>query len=379
MSEKQNEERLPFPSVIGQSKARESLFKALEGNRLSHGYIFVGIPGTGRAAMAIELARVLNCTRDIAESAYSKCDCNSCHNMRLLQHPNLTLLFPLPENKTQKDEILVGELFEELRKSRVEDPYVQLQIKSSGQILIWEIRELRNKMSLTPDRDGTRVVIIQPADRLNKHAANALLKLLEEPPEKCSLILIADSLQSLPQTIVSRCQVLNFAPLSTKVIAEELQKRKGVSPSEANAVARMARGNYSLAVSLLEESLTEQLDESLAFLRATAVSNAEKVSEYVNKWSTGNSRQEIISKLNNLSVWLKDAMVTQSFDEEQAVPFLSTTGHIQVIQKMADRYSTEQLSQAWREIEEAKLSVEANVMTSLVITSLAVKMFRIFR
>ena len=141
----------------------------------------------------------------------------------------------------------------------------------------------------------------------------------------------------------------------------------------------MARGNYTLAVSLLDESLSEQLDESLAFLRATAVNNAAKISEYISKWSRGNSKQEIVHKLNNLSVWLKDAMITQSFNEEQALHYLSTTGHIKVISKIADRYSTKQLSQVWKEIEEAKLSLDSNVMTSLVISSLAVKMFRIFR
>ncbi len=379
MTGNEQQERIPFPSVIGQTRARKSLYKALNGNRLSHGYLFTGPPGSGRSTLAIELARTLSCTGELAQSAHDECNCNACYNMRLWQHPNLTMLFPLPPLETRKDEAKVGELFEEMRKSKAEDPYMQLEFKGSGQILIWQIRELRNKMSLAPDRDGTRVAIIQPADRMNKHASNALLKLLEEPPERCTLILITDSLKSLPQTIVSRCQVLRFAPLGTKIIADELQKRKGVTPKEANPVARMARGNYTLAVSLLDESLSEQLDESLAFLRATAVNNAAKISEYISKWSRGNSKQEIVHKLNNLSVWLKDAMITQSFNEEQALHYLSTTGHIKVISKIADRYSTKQLSQVWKEIEEAKLSLDSNVMTSLVISSLAVKMFRIFR
>ncbi|MBT7788724.1 MAG: AAA family ATPase [Calditrichaeota bacterium] len=379
MTENQQENRLPFPSVIGQRKARLSLFKALSGNRLSHGYLFAGPPGTGRSALAIELARTLSCTGEIIHSAYDECECNACYNMRKWQHPNLTMLFPLPPMETKKDETTVGTLFEELRKSKAEDPYSQLQFKGSGQILIWQIRELRNKMSLAPDRDGTRVAIIQPADRMNKHASNALLKLLEEPPKRCTLILITDSLKSLPATIVSRCQVLRFAPLGTRIIAEELQNRTGVSEKKANPVARMARGNYSLAVSLLDEGLSDQLDESLAFLRATAVNNAAQISEYVTKLSRGYSKQEITNKLNNLSVWLKDAMITQSFDEEHALTYLSTTGHIKVIQKIADRYSTEQLSMVWKEIEEAKLGLDSNVMISLVISSLAVKMFRIFR
>ena len=205
-------DKLPFPSIIGQVEARRILWKALRHKRLAHAYLFTGMEGVGRMALALELARVLNCSQDPLVSATEDCDCRSCVNIRNWRHPNLIGLFPLPNIDKDKGEE-ADRVFAEIIALKSSDPYAPLKLVGTGRILIDQVREIRSRLSLTSDRIGKRVVIIQPADRMTDEASNAILKLLEEPPDDCCLLLITESIRLLMPTIVSRCQVIRFAPL----------------------------------------------------------------------------------------------------------------------------------------------------------------------
>jgi len=382
-----------FNAVIAQEHVRRILQKALANDHIAHAYLFTGPDGVGRLNMAIELARVLSCERDPVESAVMGCDCISCNNMRRLQHPNLTLLFPLPStgksgNESNdkgrgksvriKQEELAAEAYKRICDDKAADPYSLLSIAGSGLIRIEQIRELRNRMVLTMDRRGIRVVIIQPADHMNIYAANALLKLLEEPPDRCCLILIANSTRSMPPTIVSRCQIVSFSALPIAAIANDMQLRRSVSIETAESVARLAGGNYAYAILLLEESMATQLDESLNFLRAAVTGHTEKISAFIDEWGRSKSKQEIVRRLNYIAIWLKDALVTGSFADEEVQTYLSTTDRQDIIQKIAFRYQTDQLCSAWRETEEARLDIDSNAIPALVLTAFALKIHRIF-
>ena len=370
---------VPFPAVIGQEQARQVLYQTIANERLSHAYLFAGPEGVGRWALTIELARVLNCSENHRDSAFSECNCRSCKNIRTLQHPNLTFMFPMPSGDSKKAEEIAQKTFEEYRGLKSADPYTVLQFVGSGLIRINQIRELRNQMALAPDRRGVRVAIIQPANRMNPQAANALLKLLEEPPEKCCIILIANSVKALLPTIVSRCHVVRFTPLSKDLISGVLQKRLNISKEDADLTSRMAHGSFSHARGLTESDLQAQLTECLDYLRYAVVGNSVQVSVIIDEWSRLRSKQEIIEKLDYVGVWLKDALINKSFSSEEAERHQSTTGQKETISRMATRYNSDQLSSAWQEIEEAKIHLNSNVMVSLVLTGLALKIYRIFK
>ena len=371
-------ESLPFQTVIGQAGARLTLFKALSSDRLAHAYLFVGLMGTGRSALALDLARVTNCPKGAVISAQEGCDCKSCRNMLRWQHPNLNVLFPLPPSDKEKG-AATDKALEEIVSSKALDPYAPLKITGSGRILIDQVRQLRNRLALTSDSNSTRVIIIQPADRMTDESANALLKLLEEPPEGSCLLLLTESLRSILPTIVSRCQVVNFAPVSNDDIAYALHERKKLSKEEAESIARLAFGSYTRALGLLEGDIRISLEAGLEFLRAATVGNAEKVGIIVDNWSRDGSRTNAKELLTYMAVWLKDALIWKVFPPDEARMFLLTSGQHTVIERIAELYQPDQLSHAWCAIEDARSAVDSNAGLNVIYTVLAIKIHRILQ
>ncbi len=370
---------LPFPGVIGQAAARMHLWRAIETDRLAHAFLFVGPDGVGRTALAFELARALNCQEHRFDTVESPCQCSSCRRIRKLEHPNLSLIFPLPRAETEKEKDEAQKVFDQHRASKSEDPYAPIKYSGTGQIHIELIRQLRNEFSLSADCVGIRVAVIQPADRLNPNSANALLKILEEPPAKSCLILIANTLRTLLPTIISRCQIIRLGPLSAEEIQQALVERLQADARKTATAARLAAGSYARACSLLDDSLAAQLTDSLEFLRRAAVSDLSALASKIDRWSREGSRQETLERLDYLAVWIRDAMLIVTFAKEEAPGYLVTTGHEDVIRKIGARYSTGQLASVWEEIEEAKLDLESNALTPLVLTALAVKIRRIMK
>ncbi len=365
-----------FPLVIGQKGLKIGLSKILDGGRLAHAYLFVGPEGSGRLAMALEIARTLNCTRsDPLESRYG-CDCKSCCNILKWQHPNLYPIFPMPPSDKDKG-AAAQKLLDEILATKTKEIYAPLKLTGTGQILIDQIRELRSKLSLTMDRPGVRTIIVQPAERLRDEAANAFLKLLEEPPDNCCLLLISESTRELLPTIVSRCQIMRFPPLLREDIYDGLTTRLGVQPEIAESASRLAIGNFTRAMALVKGDTAEKLEESLKFLRASATGNAAKISEIVDSWSSREARIETEEKLTYAGLWIRDALAWQAFHGESIDDLLSITDQNTVIEKMAARYSVEQLASAWRTLEESRQAIDDNSIISLALTALAVRIHRI--
>jgi len=375
----QSEAALPFPAVIGQVKVRQQLFKILASGRLAHAYLFVGPAGSGRAAMALELARVLNCPSGAEKSAFEECNCNSCRQIRRWQHPNLLPLFPLPRITKKADEEKVNRELEKILAARADDPYAPLKLSGSGQILIEHIRDFRRSLSLAPDRPGVRTAIIQPADQMTEESANALLKHLEEPPDRCCLLLIAQSTRGLLPTIVSRCQVVRFAPLSVEQLTEALIRRRSQSDKAAESAARLASGSYARSMALSEGGTTDNLEDGLEFLRTAAVGNALKLTAFIDSWTAASRRLELAERLSYITVWLRDALIWKSFGPDKARTYLQTAGQESVIGRMAARYEEDQLDRVWQEIEETRISVGDNANMPLALMTLALKIHRILR
>ncbi len=367
-----------FPAVIGQKDVKVLLRKAVLHDRMAHAYLFSGPSGTGRLAMALEMARILNCRKGYEASITDLCECASCKNIRRWQHPNLFPIFPLPpldKNKGVDAEVSYMEIIAVLSI----DPYSPVTHSGSGRILIDQIRELRNRLSLASDRSGVRTLIIEPADRMTMESANAILKLLEEPPDNCCLILVTESTRTLLPTIVSRCQKIVFPPLTPTDIADTLMERKGCDREKAEQVANISAGSYVRATSLLEGNVLEQLETGLEYLRAAAMDNALNIIDIIEALPRGVTRQSIKELLAITSLWLKDALVLQSGALDQTRQYLSIPHKEEVIVKMAAKYNSGQLADALNCIEEAILAIDSYVNLPMLLTALALKIQRALR
>jgi DNA polymerase-3 subunit delta' len=220
---------LSWQRVRGHDALIDGFRRAVRRDRLAHAYLFVGPAGIGKRLFALELAKALLCEGPIA-SSLEACDrCPACLQVAAGTHPDCFTAGRPPDS-----------------------PNLPIEV----------VRELCRNLALKPARGKGKVAILDDADDLNdpitQHAAaNAFLKTLEEPPPGSVLLLIGtDSEQQLP-TIVSRCQVIRFAPLSEAVVADILRASGVSDPALIGRLARLSDGSPGTALALADPALWE--------------------------------------------------------------------------------------------------------------------------
>jgi DNA polymerase-3 subunit delta' len=221
-----------FDSILGHDRPIEALSGLLDRERLPHAMLFHGFEGVGKATVARRLAAALLCHDG---------GCGACEDCRLF-------------DKGNHPDFVVVKL--ELRKDKKEH---------RKQIVVDQIRQLSTLVGLAPRKGARRVFLIDPADRMNMEAQNALLKTLEEPPPRAVLILIASRPHVLASTVRSRCFALGFAPLHAKDLATLLESR-GYDRREALERAALAEGRPGRAMDLDVEASRERRETLLTGL-----------------------------------------------------------------------------------------------------------------
>jgi len=209
---------------IDSKEIREKLGSLLFQGRLPHAFLFCGPKGTGKTSAARIIAKSVNCEKNNGKGE----PCNQCD-------PCLSIT-----NGTNLD---------------------ILEIDAASNRGIEEIRELREKIKFSPTRARKKVYIIDEVHMLTNEAFNALLKTLEEPPEHAIFILCTTIPEKLPETIVSRCQVVNFKTAVTDDLLASLKRvikgeKREIEDEALQRIALDAEGSYRDAHKLLEEVLT---------------------------------------------------------------------------------------------------------------------------
>ncbi|MFA6990086.1 MAG: AAA family ATPase, partial [Candidatus Gastranaerophilaceae bacterium] len=224
---------MSWSKKVGHDRIKKILQKSIIDNRIPHSYLFIGIEGIGKDAIAIEFAKAVNCLNPImGVDLFEACDnCKSCKMFDNLSHSNFELIFSLPAGKSgdSKSDSAIDKLSEdqitEIKEQielKAENNYHRFAISNATQIRVNLVRELKKKLALTQNTTGRRVILICNADEMNSEASNAFLKTLEEPQDNVTIILTTAKPDSILPTIQSRCQVLKFGILDQKQIAQKL-------------------------------------------------------------------------------------------------------------------------------------------------------------
>jgi len=191
-----------FDELVGQDRVAAFLRSAVEGGHVSHAYLFVGPPGSGKATAAKSLACAILCDDNGCGT------CGECYRVRRGGHPDVHLIAP----------------------------------EGAAGYLVEQVRDIIRDVSLSPV-DGThKIYILQSADLFNDTSANALLKTLEEPPDDVVMILMSHSFDAVLPTIASRCQVVRFRRIPPSESAAILVAKTGADPEEAAAALAAAGG-----------------------------------------------------------------------------------------------------------------------------------------
>jgi DNA polymerase-3 subunit delta' len=266
-----------FRDIVGQDRVLALLRAALRQGRLAHAHLFLGPEGVGRATVARALAAALNCHRP-REDGDACGDCPSCRRLQAGTHPDFLVISP------EKDK---------------------------SQISIERVREFRRLTAYPPLDGGWRVALIKPAEALtaqNDAAANALLKTLEEPPPRHLLILTAGVEADLLPTVVSRCQKLSFVPLPFSLVAQELERRRGLPPEDARLLAALSRGSLGRALALDPEELKRQRAQVLSDLDTLARGAPGQMLDWAAR--VNKSKAEVENFLLLARLWYRDLLLS---------------------------------------------------------------------
>jgi DNA polymerase-3 subunit delta' len=255
---------LEYSDIIGQTAAKDRLLKMVKEARVPHALMFAGPEGCGNLSAALVFAQHLFCKQPLAAGPCN--NCASCLKVSKLIHPDLHLSFPIAKSKNVKSsDALIGEF----REALLDDPYLTIdawfsEIDAENKqplIPVEEANDILRKLSYTSFEGSYKIMVIWLPEKMNAEAANKLLKILEEPPEKTVFILVSCTPDQLLPTIISRVQQITFNPCTDKEIADALVSHYHVDPGVAKQTAMLANGSYSEAKTLLSEN-----EENVSFL-----------------------------------------------------------------------------------------------------------------
>lgn len=219
-------------NVHGHELAVRTLEAALESGRLHHAYLLSGPAHVGKTTLATQLAQAVNCTGSDPPCGA----CGPCVRIGAGAHADVATIEVDPE-ATEGARTVIS---------------------------IDAVKDIIASAHLRPYEGRTRVYIVQSADRLSQDAANALLKVLEEPPPDVLLLLLTDNPDGVLPTIRSRCQLIELRPLPVARVAELLRDEHGAGEEQAEMLARLSRGCVGWAIEAsADESVLAEVHQQI--------------------------------------------------------------------------------------------------------------------
>ena len=249
---------MQFKDIFGQAVVKEKLVNTVKENRVSHAQLFLGPEGSGKLALALAYAQFISCTDKKADDSCGVC--SSCIKYSKLIHPDLHFFFPsaiTKKNNKPTSISFTAEWREFVIKSNfyvaLEDWFAFIGIENKQAIInAQDCNDIIKSLSLKSFESDYKVIIIYMVEKLFHSAAPKLLKILEEPPEKTLFILVSENQDQILNTILSRTQLVKINKHADNEITEYLQKIHGIERQEASKIAKIANGNCSEALRIID-------------------------------------------------------------------------------------------------------------------------------
>lgn len=212
---------MKFSDIVGNDALKRTLVSMVDSGRVPHAMLLYENDGCGAVALALAFLQYLNCP---GRSGGEACgECPSCRQMSKLIHPDVHFVFPVNKSSKVSGDKPTSDSFLALwRQLVLDNPYFRgddlqeaLGIEGKkGEIALLEAKSIISKMSLTAVGDGFKAVLCYLPEKMNPTAANKLLKLVEEPPEKTVFVFVTHAPEKMMQTVFSRCQSMRVLPLT---------------------------------------------------------------------------------------------------------------------------------------------------------------------
>jgi DNA polymerase-3 subunit delta' len=377
-----------FKDILGQDHIKNYLITTANAGRIPHAQLFIGPEGSGTLPMAMAYAQYILCNNSDGENTTGNSACNL--KFEHISHPDMHFVYPITSTDEVKGDSVVSTNFlDQWRGFVKENPYgslfdwyKKLEIpKKQGIISVKESAAINKNLSLKAYEGGYKVMIIWMADKMRTDAANKLLKLLEEPPEKTIFILISESIDDLLQTIISRCQVVDFLALPEQVITDALIATHKVEANLAKKIAHQCEGNYNKALHLLHKDDDDSVFEEwfINWVRAAfkAKGNASVIADLIS-WSTTIAKEGRETQKNFLQFciqFFRQALLLNY--KATDLVYLEPNFENFKLEKFAPFVHGNNIADIFKELEDAMYHIERNGNSNIILTDLSIKLTRL--
>jgi DNA polymerase-3 subunit delta' len=287
---------MQFSKVVGQQAAKQGILNMWQSNHFPHALLINGKEGTGGLAMGLALAQYIFCEDKQATDSCGKCP--GCSKAARLEHADLHISFPSisPKPGTKAMSRYYMQDFREfVSQTPYGTTYDWLQFinaeNKQGNITAEECREIIDALNLKSYEGGSKVHIIWRPEYLGKEG-NILLKLIEEPPADTFLILIAEDIEDILPTILSRTQVVRLSPIAANDISDTLTERSLAEPKKAAQIAHIANGSYTEALRLVQHTGNDLFPDVRNWFNSIFTNNALGISKFSEEWSKSGREQQ---------------------------------------------------------------------------------------
>ncbi len=265
---------MQFSEIYGVHHIKEKLIQSVKNNHVAHAQMFVGMDGSANLAMALAFSTFLNCEDKQEEDSCGSCA--SCVKMNKMVHPDMHFVYPMYGLGSGDKEKARNENLAKFRSFVLDNPYANTVdwshfVKAENKqlsISVDESRKIIGNISMKAFEGEFKIVLIWKPELMNIASANAILKALEEPPDKTLFFLVTGDLEKNIQTIRSRTQAVIIPGFTEEEIEATLINKFEVEPLSARKSAVMAEGNLNQALKSSQEIKDDSFPLFQDWLRA---------------------------------------------------------------------------------------------------------------
>ena len=321
--------------ILGHENIVQFLQSSIKNEKVSHAYLFSGQPGLGKTITADKFVQNLICEKG------NSCDnCSACTQLMNNVHPDVM--------------------------------YVQ-RSEDKKNISIEEIRNLQTRLSQKSFLNSYKVAVINNAHELSESASNSLLKTLEEPGSKTVIILITSQKDLLPETIASRCQVLNFLPVSKNTIYKYLENIN-VARGKANIYANLSNGRPGVMFEYMNdqdafEVFQKQINGLLGLMEKGISQRFILSNKLINGKDSFNKKVSSVDKIiNQYLLIIRDLILIKAGQEEAIINYFAKDKLVQ----LANKKNNDSLLINYTNLNEVKMYLNSNINPSLALENVLI-------
>ena len=333
-----------FTAIVGQKRPIEHLQALIRKKTLPHALLFTGDDGVGKQTTAMAFAMACNCRtlksaldRHLPPNAADACgECAPCRKIsRVGQHPDIIHVAP-----------------------------------ASSVIRIDQIRALLEQLAFKPNEADRRVVIIANAHTMNPEAGNALLKVLEEPPDRTIIVLTARQTSDLLPTIVSRCRQIHFSPLGAGEIERLLTMEKAMDAQSAKTVAGLCGGSYTRALKWVDPKWIHRRQWIVESLGRMIADKQGPVLPWLLFAEMLSTKKDLVEEsLEIITMWLRDLLTAR-----YAPKLVLNQDCVEALCKATQTVAPKTVLAHIDAVDRARVSLKSNTNPRLTLDAMVLKM-----